>query len=522
MGDRFTQLRTAATALERRLRAWPWKRVGERVQRAWRGRAVRWVLVVVVGIAGTGLGLQLGGQVTTPIGPADVDLSVRPTLQGETVVDVAPLGRLSFDTHTGPLRIEAGIAEIRLAAAQEAFQDPESIYRMAASVAADVEAGVTKLVIRALVAGGLGAVLLAMVVFRDWRRAAVGGLSGVLALAAAGGGIAWSFNPQSVAEPRYTGMLVGAPQAVGNAADAVYRFEEYREQLARLVGNVATLYEAASTLPLYEADDTTIRVLHVSDLRLNPAAWNVIESLSEQFQVDLVVDSGGLTEQGSAAEDVFADEISRLDVPYVWVRARPDSFGTQEAVEAQDNAVVLDDAAAEVEGLRIYGASDPRLTPGPEDGSRTEAQLRAAGLRQAEALADEDEPVDLVVVHDSEQAEAFDGQVPLVLSSGAFQRQVSTGEEGTLFIAQGSAGGAGLQGLQVEDENGEPTPYQASVLYFDAETAELQARDDITLGGLGSGSAQIERTVEQGQDTGLDGLENLDDLEDVEDPVTED
>ena len=59
------------------------------------------------------------------------------------------------------------------------------------------------------------------------------------------------------------------------------------------------------------------------------------------------------------------------------------------------------------------------------------------------------------------------------------------------MLQQGSTGGAGLRGLQQE----EPTPAEASVLYFDRADGDLLAYDDITLGGLGLASAQIERTV---------------------------
>ena len=62
----------------------------------------------------------------------------------------------------------------------------------------------------------------------------------------------------------------------------------------------------------------------------------------------------------------------------------------------------------------------------------------------------------------------------------------------------GSTGGAGLRGL--DHGSGRPTPYQASVLYFDAETGRLQARDDIDLGGIGLTSAQVERHIEADPD----------------------
>src|SRR5699024_12266267 len=76
------------------------------------GRAWRWGCVVVAGLLGGWLGLALAGQVVTPIGPADVTFSLSPQLNGETVVDVAPLGPLAFEPHAGPLRGEAAITDI--------------------------------------------------------------------------------------------------------------------------------------------------------------------------------------------------------------------------------------------------------------------------------------------------------------------------------------------------------------------------------------------------------------------------
>ncbi|QVQ54451.1 metallophosphoesterase [Spiractinospora alimapuensis] len=490
-------------AAGRGLAAGPGARLRDRLRTFARARVTRVVLVLLVGVGGAGVGVAAGGSVTTAIGPADVQLSLRPALQGETVVDVSPLGRLSFDTHTGPLRIDARIVEIRLDAAEEIIDDPDAINRMAESVASEVRDGVIRMGAHALLFGVLGAALAGGVLFRDVRRTAGATAGALVTLGAVGVTAVGTFNANAIAEPRYTGLLAGAPQVVGNAYDVVDRFEEYQEQLAGLVGNVSTLYQVTSTLPVYEEDDeSTVRVLHVSDIHLNPAAWTIISSLRDQFQADFIVDSGDLTDRGNPAEDVFADEISDLDVPYVWVRGNHDSTSTQEAVEAQDNAVVLDGEATEIEGLRVYGAGDPRFTPDKSADPGTEDDLTEIGELQAQSQADADPPLDFVVMHDPVQAEPFSGQVPLVLAGHGHRRWEETKPSGTQFLVQGSTGGAGLRGLETGVDS--PTPYQASVLYFDRETGRLQARDDIDLGGLGLTSAQIERHVESDPDRDLE------------------
>ncbi len=459
-----------------------------------RGRAWRWGCVVLAGLAGGWLGLALGGQVLTPIGPADVTLGLSPQWHGETVVNVAPLGQLAFDTHSAPLKLEATISDIRLSAAEEAFADPDAINRMAAGIGSDLRDGVIDLVVRALLAASLGAAVVGLLLFRNvWRALASAGVSlGVLV--ASGAVAANTFNPSAIAEPRYTGLIAGAPQVVGSVEEVVGRFSQYQEQLAGLVGNVATLYEATSSLPVYEEDESVIRVLHVSDIQLNPASWSIIRTLLEQYGVDMVVDSGDLTDRGSAAEDVFADEIGGLDVPYVWVRGQHDSMGTQRAVEAQENAVVLDGDVREVGGLTFYGSGDPRFTPDATRLNPDAAGVAAQGEEEAAEVIDSKEDVDVVLMHTRTQAEAFDGVAPLVLTGGEHIRSTYLTDLGTRFLVQGSTGGAGLSGL--DHGSGRPTPYQASVLYFDAETGRLQARDDIDLGGVGLTSAQVERQIE--------------------------
>ncbi|MCY9787158.1 metallophosphoesterase [Nocardiopsis sp. EMB25] len=477
------------------IRAYDYRRALERVRA---GRTWRWACVVVAGLIGGWLGLALGGQVVTPIGPADVTFSLVPQWHGETVVDVAPFGQLAFDTHRAPLRLEATISDIRLSAAEEMFADPESINRMAAGIGEDLRAGVTALLVRCLLAAGLGALVTGLVLFRNvWR--ALGSVATSLAvLAASGAAAAATFNPSAIAEPRYTGLIAGAPQVVGSAEAVVNRFTQYQEQLAGLVGNVSRLYEATSTLPVYEEDESVIRVLHVSDIHLNPASWAIIATLADQYGVDVIVDSGDLTDRGSAAEDAFADEIADLEVPYVWVRGRHDSMGTQRAVAAQPNAVVLDGDVREVAGLTLYGAGDPRFTPDATRLNPSAREVAETGEEQAAAVADSGDEVDVAVLHTRTQAEAFDGVVPLVLTGDEHQRSTRLGAEGTRFLVQGSTGGAGLGGL--DHAAGRPIPYQASVLYLDAETGRLQARDDIDLGGIGLTSAQVERHIEPDPD----------------------
>ena len=454
------------------------------------------VEVVVIGLLGCWLGLLAGGRLDAPVGPLETRLSVVPNVHGSTEVAIPPLGELTVDSHDGPWRLSAEVTRINAADARRIFSNPSAVNGLGEQVVDDLKTGVITLVIRSVLAAVVGALLLGLLVFRRRFRlvAASGGVS--LAVVLSGGAVAAAtWNPDSIQEPQYSGLLASAPTVVGDAQSIVTDFQKYEAQLAKLVTNVSRLYDVTSTLPAYRPDPSTVRVLFVSDIHLNPSAWEVIRSITDQFDIDLIVDAGDISDHGSAAENAFVDPIATLGVPYVWVRGNHDSSITQAAVASQPNAVVLDGETAEVGGLRFIGAGDPRFTPDKNTRDApappSVAQVALGLDDRAQASAARGEPVDVAVMHDGASARELDGDVPLVLSGHYHRREQTLLPEGTLSFLQGSTGASGLRGLEKE----KPTPVRASVLYFDRGTRRLQAWDDITLGGLGLVSAKIERRI---------------------------
>ncbi|MCD0450426.1 metallophosphoesterase [Actinocorallia sp. API 0066] len=454
-------------------------------------RTARWSSLVAVAVLGTLVGLLAGGRIETPVGPADASLSLSLSPEGGTEVEVPPLGSLRLDSHHGPLVLKAQITRLRPAATQAFINDPAKIQTLEAKITDEVRHGVVWLAIRAVVAALALTALLALALYRDWKAVLSATLASLL-LMTGFSGLAWgTFRPSSVAEPRYTGLLANAPQLVGDAQSVIDRFAEYRGMLAKLVGNVSELYATTSTLPIYTPDPDTVRVLHVADIHLNPLAFDVIRNITEQFQVDLVIDSGDLTDHGSRPEDRFVANINTIKVPYVFVRGNHDSKGTEAAVAKLKNTVVLDDRAQEVGGLLIYGAGDPRFTPDKtnDHDNLPSSALEAQGLLNAETLRGLPKPPAVAVVHDPAQARPLDGLTPLVLAGHTHRRGTETLPNGTLLFTQGSTGAAGLRGLEHES----PTKINLSLLYFNRTTHTLQAWDDFTLGGLGEQSVQVER-----------------------------
>ncbi|HET9609139.1 MAG TPA: metallophosphoesterase [Acidimicrobiales bacterium] len=509
---------------------------------------------VLLSLAGAAIAVALLGRVPAKVGPFETTVAARPSLSGHTVVHLAPLGTIELDTHDWPLAIDLRVDEIAVADAERIARDPRAIERLGDDAADEVRSALVAVAIRCVIVALAGGIAGALVARLSWRSAAAGaGLAGLF-VATLGGGAAATFDAEAVAEPRYSGLLSRAPTAVGDIEAVLDRFGEYRAQLSDLVDNMATLYLAGAELPTFRPDGGMIRVLHVSDIHLNPQAFDMVERLIEQFGVNVVVDTGDLTDWGTDPETRLVDRIGEIDVPYVYVRGNHDSRRTQEAVGEQPNAVVLDGDGEEVAGLRFWGIGDPRYTPDKsEQGGATEQERAEAFAPEVAERLTEDEPppVDVAMVHDQRMAGDLGGLVPLVLAghthepaesqierptaededgdSGSGEEDGDTdatdtatsadgggdeagdgdggdgdeaagtggqgddGEDGeeTLLLVEGSTGGAGLRGLQGE----EPEPLTATILYFDPESRRLVAYDRISVAWLQDAGATIERRI---------------------------
>jgi predicted phosphodiesterase len=454
--------------------------------------------VLSVSLVGVVLGVLLAGHTTDDLGPFEAEYSVKPSFFGGTEVAIPPLGSLHLRTHYGPAHLQVRLDALDQDRTRAIVTDPNALERASDGAVEDVSRGVRRLVWQVAGVAVLGSMLLGGLIYRSTRRMAGCGATALVLVLGSGIAAAGTFRADSIQEPRYEGLLTNAPAIVGDARRIADRYDEYREQLQRLVANVGRIYGTVSNLPVYEPDLTTTRVLHVSDLHLNPSAWSVISTVVEQFDIDIVVDTGDINDWGSEPEASYVASIAALKIPYVYIRGNHDSEATADAVARQPNARVLDNSVTEVDGLIIAGISDPRFTPDKSaDGS---ASLEGTGESLAATIRTAGRTVDLAMVHDPLAAGPLAGVCPVVLAGHKHKREVSRidqrdgkipPEGRTLLMTQGSTGGAGLRGLEKE----EPTPLAMSVLYFDDLDKKLQAYDDITVGGTGQSEVMLQRNI---------------------------
>jgi predicted phosphodiesterase len=426
-------------------------------------RMPRWTQVVgpiLVGIAGAAIALQAFAKTTVDAGPFQVQLEAD---FGRSVTDISlpPLGRLRADTHGAPLHLRASLKEVDVEELQQELRGGIDL------VAGEVEQNILDAAGRfagfVVLVGVAGAAALGLVAFRDrWISVLRATLAGLLAVVLSVGFTAIGFDASAFQAPSYTGSLRLVPQLFGPVQGAIERVGYFRDELRRVVAGAARAYAAVESNPLGRGDE--IRVLHISDIHLSTLGFGFAHELARSFDVDMVIDTGDTTSFGARNEEFILPEITRFELPYVWVRGNHDSAAFQDAVARLDGTVVLDGQTAEVDGFTIYGLGHPyfneqRGTPvGDED---VVALVEAAAERVAADVSALPEPPDIVLVHDDRMAAGVAGTVPLVLS-GHFHDNRDEVIDGTLFLRVGSTGGASPTGFTAEGD----VPFSAEVLYF--------------------------------------------------------
>ena len=455
-------------------------------------RKHRNVELAILTLVGTVLGVVAGGRGSFSLGPLRAALSIVPSLHSGTMLDLGPLGSIFFRSHRALVDLSVAVTSIDPSTARTVVGNAEVFDKLALQAGEDLRAAVAIIVFKATIGGAAAAAALVFLAFRDSRKVMIAALASLLISVASLGVAFLSYDSSAIRQPRFEGLVAAAPSLIGSVDDITENLDRYRSQMGRLLPNASTLYNLGNALPSYEIDPDSIAVLHISDMHLNPQGWDLVKQLIRQYNVDLVADTGDITDHGTALEDSYLDPIGELGVPYLYVRGNHDSEHTEGVIRGFSNAVVLDDGdSVLVSGLRFAGVGDLAFTPDKSIPTVTPAARAASVELLADGLRATD--VSIALLHDPSGVERLDGLVPTVLAGHRHHRRITELPGGTTVMVQGSTGGSGLRALT----DGKADPLQATILHVDKRTGKVTAWDDVSMGGIGLASAQISRHLAQ-------------------------
>lgn len=447
---------------------------------------------VVVAVAFGVLAFGSTAKSTATVGPATVAVSLRAAQSGTTLLGFPPFGSVEAATHVAPVAVRLELTALDVVRLEQFVAAGIPSADTVAALRSDLERAIREAALKggfvALVVGAL----VAWALTRSRRIVFISALSVALLIGGFGSYAAATFDVAAFAAPRYEGALQYAPAAMALAQERVAIVGDAQRQLRWLAQDLAAYYGSPQALSTGKALEDTIRILHVSDLHLDPVGMQLALDLARAYRVDFVIDTGDLSHFGTATEAALA--VGQLgSTPHVYVPGNHDTADFLAALAALPNLTLLNgETTTTVTGIRILGIGDPA---GVEDSAEPDsARAREAGEQAARELAarsasGEATPT-IVAVHDPASGEVFEGIVRVVLS-GHTHTPAFDDRGGTLFLGAGTTGGVHFSELRAMPH----IPHGANVLYFSRDPVpRLVAVDQIEVYGTANQSS-VRRTV---------------------------
>lgn len=432
-------------------------------------------LRVLTAALGAIIMIGLFGQGKYSIDAFQIQVKIAFTNFGYSEFSIPPFGAIRAQTHIAPLGLFVTLLGVDLEGLQRlilsGFTQVEIYERFSRPLRVIILHFIGRFLLAAASGGGIAVLAIGFRSFRHFTKGLLTGfLVGILLLSLT---IA-TLTPENFISPEYRGMLEAAPWMVALAKEALVGVETLGEQVQLMSTNLYYLLRQVEELGQLEFEQSDIKILHVSDIHNNPVALDLVEQVINTFAVDLVIDTGDLTDFGSPLETALLTRLDNFTVPYLITLGNHDSSTVARHLEDITSVTLLQGEIIEAAGCKIMGFPDPaaqRTTMAPADSE----EISKAQDEIQDALAFSEKP-DILAVHDYRLVSNLVGKIPVILHGHTHHLEIKK-EEGTVIIGAGTTGAAGIRGLQTTEE----IPFTLVLLHFvrTAEGVRLNAADTI-------------------------------------------
>jgi len=415
-------------------------------------------------------------------------LSLKLALKGSTTINLPPIGVLKAYTHAAPITVNIILQNIDLdliKAIIDRIHDKNELFLL---LREDVLKAVKILAVKTLVLGMTGAAFTAFFLKLNKKEFMACILISLLLVIAILGSVYISYDIMAFDKPEYFGTLKAAPWLIGIWDKGLSQINELGQQLKNMSDGISMVFSRMDKLA--STEESMVRVLHVSDIHNNPAAFDFMDQIINNFNVDFVIDTGDITDYGTFLEDMVIKKLSQLPVDYVFVAGNHDSPKTLELIKTMDNVTILDGEISTVKGIDILGFPDAGSATSDIDSS-SETEIFKLNLMIREKLYSLNKTPDILAVHNPKSTKGISGLVPLILNGHVHKTSLKE-ENNSLIINAGTTGAAGIRGIQSKGD----IPYSAVLLYFKKsevlEKPQLFSADIIKISNFKAGF-QVER-----------------------------
>lgn len=448
-------------------------------------------LIPLFAILGSLIFVNLFAKVNFDIQPIQANLSVRSSFTGYTVLRVKPVGEVRTQTHKAPLSIVISLENIDPDLLENILGGAVKQDTMVEGAKAAILEAVRRLIFLTLALSFVGGLFgLIILQRRSWKELLLGGIICLVMGSALLFGTYKTFDIQKFQNPEYEGMIKAAPWMIKLVQESSITVNTLGIQMRGIADNLNGLFQRVNSLQAMTPGDGEIKILHVSDIHNNPVALEFIDQVIKTFGINLVIDSGDLSDFGTPLESTLVSKIKDLHVPYIITPGNHETPTMIEGLKRIPNVTVLEAGIKEIDGVKIAGIGDPSSLSN-ETRVQLQSKLDEFSGRFREIIEDSDVRPDIVVAHNPKIAFNFWGSIPVVLTGHNHQYKINT-KPNSIFINAGTSGAAGIGGLETTDE----VPYTFVLLHFNRtkDGVRLKYTDTIRISNQQSGYS-LERKV---------------------------
>jgi predicted phosphodiesterase len=440
--------------------------------------------------------LNLVGSAVFRIDPLEVTVEIDIGFPGYTLVRVPPIGSIRARTHNyQPLQLVLTLTNIDLDSLRSAAFSTDLgtqaalVEYFSSKINQVIGAAILKMMLIAGSGGLLGVFLFGQRRLIDLLTGFAIGSVLILAILTS---VYFSYDIQAFANPQYMGIIEAAPWMLGLIQEGLVKVDELGEQIQSLAANLYTVFNQIENLQDVSLIQTDLTVLHVSDIHNHPAAFDFMAQVVSAFPVDLIIDTGDLTDWGTPLEAEIIERIEKLDVSYLFVSGNHEAPDVISRLKDTENVILLGPDPIEVMGLTIAGYPDPAVQDYSPRGASL-AELNEIASRINEQFSGLDHKIDIFAVHNHRIAGQIEPGVFPVVVFGHNHQQLLQQVDNTIYINAGTTGAAGIRGIQ----SSQAVPFSLALLYFtydqELERHVLAAVDSIQVQSLQQ-SFSLERT----------------------------
>lgn len=415
-------------------------------------------------------------------------LGFKLALKGSTTINLPPIGILKAYTHTAPITVNIMLQNIDLdlvKAIVDRIHDKSELFLLLKD---DVLKAIKILALKTVALGLAGAAFTAFCLKLKKKEFITCILISLLLVITLLGSVYMSYDITAFDKPEYFGTLKAAPWLVGIWNKGLSQINELGQQLKHMSDGISMVFSRMDNLA--STEESIVRVLHVSDIHNSPAAFDFMEQIIKNFNVDFVIDTGDITDYGTLLEDMVIKKLSQLPVDYLFAAGNHDSPKTLELIKDVDNVTILDGEIITVKGISILGFPDAGSVTADID-SPGEMDILKLNLMIRDKLSSLEKMPDILAVHNPKSTEGIAGLAPIILNGHVHKASLKE-DNNSLIINAGTTGAAGIRRIQSKSEQ----PYSAVLLYFkkneDPEKPQLFAVDIIKISNFKT-SFQVER-----------------------------